>query len=184
MGLTLDNTTEFFPIAVPAGDPIGAGPLPFTRSNFDPNTGTSTSNPRQQVNSNTAFLDLSNVYGSDAATADALRSHAGGRLKTSPGDLLPYLSTDYFTPEQLAAINEAEGGMQNFGGLPNSSLFAAGDIRANENIELTSVHTLFLREHNRIAGLIDQAFPFLSDEAVYQITRSIVIAEIQSITFN
>jgi hypothetical protein len=183
MGLTLDNTTEFFPIAVPAGDPIGAGPLPFTRSNFDPNTGTSTSNPRQQVNSNTAFLDLSNVYGSDAATADALRSHAGGRLKTSPGDLLPYLSTDYFTPEQLAAINEAEGGMQNFGGLPNSSLFAAGDIRANENIELTAVQTLFMRNHNRIAAELQREHPRWSDEQLYQEARKLNIATEEIITY-
>src|SRR5262245_55711392 len=38
-----------FPIDVPPGDPIGgAGPLPFSRSQFDPNTGTDPSNPRQQ----------------------------------------------------------------------------------------------------------------------------------------
>ena len=28
----------------------------------------------------------------------------------------------------------------------------AGDVRANENIALTSIHTLFAREHNRIVG--------------------------------
>jgi hypothetical protein len=183
MGLTLDNTTESFPIAVPAGDPIGPDPLPFTRSNFDPSTGTSTSNPRQQVNSNTAFLDLSNVYGSDAATADALRTHAGGRLKTSPGDLLPYLNADYFTPQQLAAINQAEGGMQNFGGLPKSSLFAAGDVRANENIELTAVQTLFLRNHNRIAAELQQEHPDWSDEQLYQEARKLNIATEEIITY-
>src|SRR5262249_27268023 len=59
-----------------------------------------------------------------------------------------------------------------------------GDVRANENIELTAVHTLFLREHNRIAGLIHNAIPVLSDEVVFQLTRSIVIGELQSITFN
>jgi hypothetical protein len=183
MGLTLDNTSESLPIAVPAGDPIGPGPLPFTRSNFDPNTGTSARNPRQQVNSNTAFLDLSNVYGSDAATADALRSHVGGRLKTGPGDLLPYLSADYFTPEQLAAINEAEGGMQNFGGLPNSSLFAAGDIRANENIELTAIQTLFMRNHNRIAAELQKEHPQWSDEQLYQEARKLNIATEEIITY-
>jgi hypothetical protein len=183
MGLTLDNTTESFPIAVPAGDAIGPAPLPFTRSNFDPNTGTSASHPRQQVNSNTAFLDLSNVYGSDAATADALRSHVGGRLKTSPGDLLPYLSADYFTPRQLAAINHTEGGMQNFGGLPSSSLFAAGDIRANENIELTAIQTLFLRNHNRIAAELQQEHPSWSDERLYQEARKLNIATEEIITY-
>src|SRR5262249_49345275 len=66
----------------------------------------------------------------------------------------------------------------------DSDLFMAGDIRANENIELTAVHTLFLREHNRLADLIHQQFPGLSDDEVYQDARGIVIGEIQSITFN
>jgi hypothetical protein len=183
MGLTLDNTTESFPIAVPAGDPIGPAPLPFTRSNFDPNTGTSTGNPRQQINSDTAFLDLSNVYGSDAATADALRSHVGGRLKTSPGDLLPYLNSTYFTPQQLAAINQAEGGMQNFGALPSTSLFAAGDVRANENIELTALQTLFLRNHNRLAEQLQDLHPDWSDEQLYQEARKLNIATEEIITY-
>jgi hypothetical protein len=183
MSLTLDNTTESFPIVVPAGDPIGATPLPFTRSNFDPNTGTGPGNPRQQVNSNTSFLDLSNVYGSDPATADALRTHVGGQLKASPGDLLPYLNSDYFTAAQLAAINEAEGGMQNFGGLPNSSLFAAGDIRANENIELTAVQTVFMRNHNRLAAELQQEHPTWSDEQLYQEARKLNIATEEIITY-
>src|SRR5947207_1310414 len=70
-----------------------------------PGTGTSTSNPRQQPNDITAFLDASMVYGSDPVTADALRTHSGGRLKTSPGpdgvigtadDWLPFNNQTYF----------------------------------------------------------------------------------------
>ena len=38
--------------------------------------------------------------------------------------------------------------------VPDDQLFAAGDVRANENIELTSLQTLFVREHNRIADAI------------------------------
>src|SRR5262249_55136858 len=67
---------------------------------------------------------------------------------------------------------------------PDNQLFAAGDVRANENIELSAVQTLFMREHNRIAGRIQQANPTMSDEDIYQNARAIVIAEIQSITFN
>jgi hypothetical protein len=86
---------------------MGPGPESFTRSLFDPNTGTSTSNPRQQINAITSYLDLSQVYGSSQEVADALRTHSGGLLKTSPGDLLPYNNMTYFTQNQLNALNMA-----------------------------------------------------------------------------
>src|SRR5262249_22681663 len=79
--------------------------IPFNRSEFDPSTGTGPGNPRQQINDITAFLDASMVYGSDPVSADALRTHSGGMLKSSPGadgvfgtqdDLLPFNNQDYF----------------------------------------------------------------------------------------
>src|SRR5262245_36290915 len=105
----LDLTTgaspaERFNIPVPKGDatfdPGGTGTqvIPLNRSKSVPGTGTDTSNPRQQPNEITAFIDASMVYGSSDAVASALRTHTGGLLKTSPGadpddpsdDLLPY----------------------------------------------------------------------------------------------
>jgi peroxidase len=183
MDLTLDNSGQSFPIAVPPGDPIGPGPLPFTRSNFDANTGTSARNPRQQINSITSFLNLSQVYGSDAATAGALRTHAGGKLKTSAGGELPYDNTNFFTPQQLAAINQAEGGMQNPGPVPTSNIFVTGDIRGNENLELTALQTLFVRNHNRIAAQMQALNPSWTDEQLYQEARKLNIAEEEIITY-
>jgi hypothetical protein len=153
--------------------------------------------PRQQPNDITAFLDASMVYGSDARTADALRTHSGGLLKSSPGpdgvigtadDWLPFNNTTYFpnihdaaTPADPTAsfkiANDAHL-------VPNSQLFMAGDIRANENIELTSLHTLFMREHNRIANALHAQFPSFGDETLYQFARRQVGAEIQAITYN
>ena len=43
--------------------------------------------------------------------------------------------------------------------VPDDQLILAGDVRANENIDLTSVHTLFLRERNRLADQIARANP-------------------------
>ncbi|MGH7127871.1 MAG: peroxidase family protein, partial [Planctomycetaceae bacterium] len=122
---------------------------------------------RQQFNQITAFLDGSMVYGSDAVRAASLRSFEGGRLKTSAGGLLPF-NVD---------------GLPNGGG-PSASLFLAGDVRVNENVALTSMHTLWVREHNRIADEIADGNPTLSDEEIYQQARSIVAGEIEAITFN
>jgi hypothetical protein len=163
------------PIAVPKGDPqfdsnsVGGVTLPFTRSVTNGATPTAT-NPLNQVTVVTSFLDGSMVYGSDPTRAAALRSFQGGRLKTSAGNLLPF---------NTAGLPNA-----NNGPYPDASMFLAGDIRANENIELTSIQILFMREHNRQAGLLAQAHPTWTDERLYQGARQIVIAEIQSITFN
>src|SRR3954453_17961171 len=81
------SPAEPFNVAVPAGDPsfdpagTGTQSIPLNRSVSDPATGTGAGDPRQQVNVVTAWLDGSQVYGSDTATAAALRTHSGGRLK-------------------------------------------------------------------------------------------------------
>ncbi len=157
------NTTETMTIAIPKGDPwfdpagTGTQVLKTSRSGFDESTGTNTSNPRQQVNEISAYLDASMIYGSDAETTASLRTFSGGHMKTSDGNLLP---------------------------IDASGMFMAGDIRANENPELTALQTLFVREHNYQADKIAKANPSLSDEEVYQQARAIVIAEIQVITYN
>src|SRR5262249_51095143 len=123
--------------------------------------------------------DASMIYGSDPVRANDLRAGYGGRLLTrgdqtgNPADfgLMPYNTFG------LPNANDAHL-------VPDDQLFLAGDVRANENIELTAVHTLFLQEHNRIAGIIAQNNPTFDDGTIFQDARAIVIAEIQSITFN
>ena len=181
MDLTPTTSGESFNIpADPTRPNDKMGVEPFIRSTFDPATGTSTSNPRQQVNVNTSYLDLSQVYGSTQVVADALRTFHGGLLKTSPGNFLPYDNTTYFTPAQISALNMANDAMQ----VPESSLFAAGDVRANENIELTALQTLFVRNHNRLAEQLQDLHPLWSDEQLYQEARKLNIATEESITYN
>lgn len=50
----------------------------------------------------------------------------------------------------------------------------AGDERVDENIALTSMHTLFLREHNRLARALRRLNPQWSSEQLYQEARKIV----------
>jgi peroxidase len=165
------NPPEPMPISVPLGDPefdpsgSGVAVIPFNRSLFDPATGSDA--PRQQINQITAWIDASNVYGADAERAAALRENDGsGRLKTSGGDLLPF--------------NTA--GLANAGG-NGADLFLAGDVRANEQVGLTVMHTLFVREHNRLAAEIAANNPGLSGDQIYQRARRLVGAMMQAITY-
>jgi len=168
---------EGFSVAVPAGDawfdPAGTGAMTISmsRSEWDPATGTGTGNPRQQINEITAFIDGSQIYGVDATRAAALREFAGGRLRTGAGDLLP------FNTGGFANANDAHR-------VTDDRLFLAGDVRANENPELLSLHTLFVREHNRIAAEGAAKNPTWTDEQLFQHARRIVIAELQKITYD
>jgi hypothetical protein len=146
-------------VRVPSGDPSfdrnsdGDKVIDLNRSLYD-----TSSSPRQQINTITAWLDGSMIYGSDAARAAALRTIVGGQLKTSAGGLLP------FNTDGLANADDAHI-------FPDDQLFLAGDVRANENVELSALQTLFLREHNRIAAALAAQNPTLSDEQLYQLAR-------------
>ncbi len=186
MDLTID-TGASDPIAVPPGDPIGGPadtPLAFNRSLTDPATGTGPGNPAQDVNSITSYLDLSQVYGSDLATDNALRTMVGGQMKTSPGGLPPLDNGTYFTATQLATINASVGGMADAGPLPQTAMFVTGDSRGNEALDLTSLQVLFLDNHNRIAAALQRENPSWTDEKLFQEARKLNIAEYQSIVYN
>lgn len=165
---------EAYNIKVPKGDPYfdpnhtGKVKLPFSRSVYDKATGKGKKNPRQQLNKITSFIDASNVYGSSDARAWALRKHDGtGRLLTSHNGRYPPFNTQ---------------GVENAGGT-GDELFLCGDVRANEQIGLTAMHTIFVREHNRIARKLKKAAPWMTGEAVYQVARFIVGAQMQIITY-
>ncbi|QDU55651.1 peroxidase family protein [Aeoliella mucimassa] len=165
------NSAEPMMIMAPADDPYGMTMIPTSRSVVASGEG----ELRQQENSLTSYIDGSNVYGSDAATAQALRAGVGGRMLTSAGDLLP--TTD------MAQVADVK--MDNSGN--PATMFVAGDIRANEQPGLTAMHTLFVREHNRIADAL-AAMPeydaVADDDLLYLKARTIVGAEMQSITYN
>lgn len=63
-------------------------------------------------------------------------------------------------------------------------VLCTGDIRANENLHLTSVHLLMARQHNTLAQKLSALNPEWNDEQVYQESRKIVSAQMQHITYN
>ena len=163
------NPPENWPISIPKGDlhfdPRGMGTIEmsFNRSIYSNDH----KGARQQTNEISGWIDASNVYGSDATRAQALRTLDGtGRLKTSKGRLLPY---------NIDQLPNARG--------DSRELFLAGDVRANEQVGLLAMHTLFVREHNRWAKILRRENPRLSGEAIYQRARALVAAEMQIITY-
>src|SRR5213593_1237350 len=184
-GLRDERPAENAPIGFDEADPLEAfandlGAIGFARTPAAPGTGINT--PRQQVNTLSSYIDASNVYGVDPQRLEWLRvgpvdgdmSNNGARLMLTADDFLPGVGARG-DPSTAPAMDL----MGPLVGTPNRAV-VAGDVRANENIALTALHTLFAREHNRIVASLPSS---LSAEDRFQIARRVVGAEIQYITY-
>jgi peroxidase len=153
------TNTDDISIPVPAGDALPADTvIPLNRVAIDPDTGVP-GHPATAINTVTGWLDGSQVYGSDPATAASLRT-ADGHMKVSAGNNLPIVDT------------------------PQGPAFAAGDVRAQENPDLTALQTLFVREHNYQVDLLHKEHPHWSGDRLYETARAITTAEMVHITYN
>ena len=157
---------------IPVSEPIFGGCHSFTRSDaicVDNST-------REQINGLTAFIDGSNIYGSDDITAAGLRALTDGLLRVNSD---PNLSSTANLPTREQA------GLTNPSHPETDSDLVAGDVRVIEQPTLASIHTLFLNEHNRIAKNLKDCLPEVlqTDEIIYQETRRIVGAQLQNIVY-
>jgi hypothetical protein len=155
------------------------GYIPFVRSRAAPGTGVS--NPRQQINTVSSYIDASAVYGDTDARLDWLREGSVDGNPDNNGSRL--LMPNNYLPRRDSRGNPATAPVMAVDGRllanPNRAM-VAGDVRANENIALTATHTLFAREHNRIVSRLPS---WLSAQDRFQIARAVVIAEVQYITY-
>lgn len=158
------------PIHVPDNDPrfrqYGVTCMHFLRSVAAPRSDC-TFGPREQLNQVTAYIDGSSVYGSSENITKVLRSFEGGMLKWSRiggGEMLPRKRT-------VPCANS------------ETTCFASGDKRSNQNSLLTVMHGLMLREHNRIASRFSSLNPGWSDEILFKEAQRVLVAEIQHITY-
>lgn len=178
------NDAPCFPIPVPDSDPrIGRECLPFTRSSAVCGTGASSllvgkrSIHREQINVITSYLDGSMIYGSTEHIASKLREpgESGKLLEGNPTE-----SGSKFLPFDNESLIECSTGIH----ANRSKCFLGGDVRTNEQVGLTSMHTLFYREHNRVVALLTNLNPHWDGEKLYQEARKIVVAEWQHIVYN
>lgn len=133
--------------------------------------------PREQINQLTSYIDASQVYGFSEELAQTLRdlTNDHGYLRRGPvfqnrKPLLPYDGIQGMDCRR----NLSES---------NVNCFLAGDIRANEQIGLLVMHTVWFREHNRIADELRKYNPHWDGERLYQESRKIVGAAMQHITY-
>lgn len=154
---TLEDKSKLVMIPIPPNDPTFTTPhLPFHPS-LRSNAGAG-----PPVNNATGVLDLSQVYGNGAERAQALRLHRDGLLRHSAdGEDLLQLNT-------LALRNAP---------VPTADFFLSGDHRVNEHPVLTALHTVFSREHNRLADWLRTNFTSWQDEKLFQVARALNILQ-------
>lgn len=165
------------PIQIPDNDPLyrkfNQKCMDFKRSlaGLRPNCALG---PRVHQNTITATIDANTVYGSTKAVADQLRTFSGGLLKSQ--DVFKGVGLKPLLPQQLIKPD-----LDCFARPKDTYCFLAGDDRVNEQPTLTVIHTLYQRDHNRLAKQLARINSHWDDDRLYHETRHIEAAIVQNI---
>ncbi|XP_006998535.1 eosinophil peroxidase [Peromyscus maniculatus bairdii] len=168
-----------FPIKIPPNDPRIKNQrdcIPFFRS--APACPQNKNKVRNQINALTSFVDASMVYGSEVSLALRLRNRTNywgllatnQRFQDNGRALMPF---DNLREDPCLLTNRSA----------RIPCFLAGDTRSSETPKLASLHTLFVREHNRLATELRRLNPHWSGDKLYNEARKIVGAMVQIITY-
>ena len=132
-------------------------------------------------------IDLSQLYGLDDVVQHALRlrSEERGRRGRLTSDVV---QGEEWAPRLFDPNGERD---PRFDALPlpmkmpdtlpldrRATLFAFGGERANATVYTAALNTLFLREHNRLCGVLESAYPAWDDERVFQTARNVNIVQL------
>ncbi|XP_060770522.1 thyroid peroxidase isoform X7 [Neoarius graeffei] len=189
---TCSRDTPCFPIQIPFSDPRRGVQrcMPFFRSAPSCVDASVVCRHREQLNAITAFVDANMVYGSSDALAQSLRNLSSplgllthNHLHSDQGlAYLPYLPRKQLDP---CAPRQGSNTGKNTTSMGNLTFcYLAGDSRANEHLGMIALHTLFLREHNRLAKELHILNPHWSPDTLYQEARKILGAVHQVLTWD
>lgn len=135
---------------------------------------------RENLNLITSFIDAGFLYGSSNAEVEALRENGTYLMKTGTNNNIPLMT--------------GGGCVQFHGQCP-----LAGENRIAEAPNLGLNHLVWIREHNRIATILDNItdvnatisyiengkfYQETREDIIFQETRRIIIAMVQHITYN
>ncbi|XP_053175818.1 eosinophil peroxidase [Scomber japonicus] len=187
--------TPCFSIQIPLTDPRNGiqSCMPFFRSAPSCVDGVQPRRHREQLNAITSFVDASMVYGSSDNQASALRNHSSplGLMALNSQHLDQELAYMPFLPRLQAHLDPCGPRNSTTAGPSDrsapqentTSCFQAGDSRANEHLGMIALHTLFLREHNRLVKELHLLNPHWSPDTLYQEARKIMGAIHQILTW-
>ncbi len=139
-------------------------------------------------NTSTQEIDLCQIYGLGPEQTRMLRSLSGGRLKSQliDGEEFPVFLFQERQPGEPVSFKPEFHGLYDerfvidtiLGGAPDDrldSVFAVGLEHGNSTIGNTILNTLFLREHNRVAGELASHNPGWDGDRLFETARMVMI---------
>lgn len=156
------RTLDADPLVIPAptdtiptghsGCPMAHTAMPFRR--VEASESSNPADPPGFPNAESHWWDGSQIYGSSADVASALRTGQGGQLSVDEFGIAPADVDQHLDPNGIAA---------------------------NFWVGLALLHSLFIREHNAICGRLAKAYPTMTDQQLYDTARLVTSALIAKI---
>jgi prostaglandin-endoperoxide synthase 2 len=154
-------------------------------------------------------IDLCQIYGLDEQSTWALRTGQGGRLKSRLVNGCEYpallfkngqIDRQFYDPDPVnergltylrggrdgpwkAALEDALKGTIS-DPARRDYIYASGLDRGSSTVAYSAFNTIFLREHNRIAGVLAAAYPTWDDDRLFETARLVNLRQVLNVVVN